>query len=85
MVTEVRAYLLTATIAIERVSAGPRASRRYMRLANADYDKASQAYVSFIAESQRAMDRCGHPSTVQGGHGCARTRLELRIPIGQNI
>ena len=56
VVTEVRAYLLTATIAIERVSAGPRASRRYMRLANADYDKASQAYVSFIAQSQRAMD-----------------------------
>jgi signal transduction histidine kinase/DNA-binding response OmpR family regulator len=56
LVTEVRAYLLTATIAIERVSGAPRASRRYMRLANADYDKASQAYASFIAESHRAMD-----------------------------
>ena len=55
LVTEVRAYLLTATIAIERVSGAPRASRRFMRLANADYDKASQAYASFIAESHRAM------------------------------
>jgi signal transduction histidine kinase/CheY-like chemotaxis protein len=56
LVTEVRAYLTTATIAIERVSGGPRVSRRFMRLANADHDKASQAYVSFIAESQRAME-----------------------------
>ena len=56
LVTEVRAYLLTATIAIERVSGGPRASRRFMRLANADHDKASQAYASFIAESHRAME-----------------------------
>ncbi len=56
LVTEIRAYLLTATIAIERVSGGPRASRRFMRLANADYDKASQVYASFIAESHRAME-----------------------------
>jgi len=56
LVTEVRAYLLTATTAIERGSGGPRVSRRFMRLANADHDKASQAYASFIAESQRAME-----------------------------
>ena len=56
LVTEVRAYLITATIAIERVSGGPRVSRRFMRLANADHDKASQAYASFIAESHRAME-----------------------------
>jgi signal transduction histidine kinase/CheY-like chemotaxis protein len=56
LVGEVRAYLQSATIAIERVSGGPRASRRFMRLANADYDKASQAYAAFIAESHRAMD-----------------------------
>src|SRR6266852_4034731 len=56
LVTEVRAYLITATIAIERVSGGPRVSRRFMRLANADHDKASQVYASFIAESHRAME-----------------------------
>ncbi len=56
LVTEVRAYLTTATIAIERVSGGPRVSRRFMRLANADHDKASQAYASFIAESHRTME-----------------------------
>ena len=56
LVTDVKAYLLAATIAIERASGAPRASRRFMRLANADYDKASQAYASFIAESHRVMD-----------------------------
>jgi signal transduction histidine kinase/DNA-binding response OmpR family regulator len=56
LVTEVRAYLATATIAIERVSGGPRVSRRFMRLANADHDKTSQAYASFIAESHRGME-----------------------------
>src|SRR6266852_3972654 len=56
LVTEVRAYLITATIAIERVSGGPRVSRRFMRRANADHDKASQVYASFIAESHRAME-----------------------------
>jgi signal transduction histidine kinase/DNA-binding response OmpR family regulator len=74
LVTDVRAYLLAATIAIERVSGAPRASRRFMRLANADYDKASQAYAAFIAESHRAMDAQigavqdeGHRSLVRGG------------------
>ena len=56
LITDVKAYLLAATIAIERAGAGPRASRRFMRLANADFDKASQTYASFIAESHRAMD-----------------------------
>jgi signal transduction histidine kinase/CheY-like chemotaxis protein len=56
LVAEVRAYLTTVTVAIERVSGAPRASRRFMRLANADYDKASQAYASFIAESHRVMN-----------------------------
>ena len=74
LVAEVRAYLNTATVAIERVSGAPRASRRFMRLANADYDKASQAYASFIAESHHVMDAQIHAvqeearrSLVRGG------------------
>jgi hypothetical protein len=51
-----RAYLSTATVAIEQSRAAPSASRRVMREANADYDQASQLFAYFIAESRRSME-----------------------------
>jgi signal transduction histidine kinase/ActR/RegA family two-component response regulator len=54
--TALRAYFSAATLAIERASAAPIASRRVLREANANYDQASELFSDFIAESRRSME-----------------------------
>ncbi|HKW95993.1 MAG TPA: ATP-binding protein, partial [Methylomirabilota bacterium] len=56
LVLKLQAYVSSVTVAIERSSEAPRASRRFMRLANEDYIEASQTFARFVAESHQEMD-----------------------------